>query len=211
MSKTSVKPDRRRRRPQHSDEKLLGAATRVFAQVGYDAATVDAVATEAGSTKPTLYARFGSKADLYTTAVEREIDTFLRQLFAVYQDAEHRQVEELVQAAVHGWFAYAEQHPDAFRLLFTTTADSPARPLFEQMRDTVTTRVIGLAEGAMARLGTTDRAVASLVGAMIVGACVDGARRMQDEPSLTTARASAVATAFILGAVSGLDRRLMDV
>ena len=205
-----VNPPPRRRRPQHSDEKLLGAATRVFAREGYGRATVDAVAAQAGSTKPTLYARFGSKAELYRAAVEHEMQAFTAQLFSAYVEARDAPVTILIERAVHAWFDYADQHPDGFRLLLAHADADPAAGLFEQMRDRVTDRVTELITGALARIDIDDPPAAGLAAAMIVGACVDGARRLQADPALTTARASALAVDFVIGATSGMNPRLLD-
>jgi AcrR family transcriptional regulator len=205
-----VNPPPRRRRPQHSDDKLLGAATRVFAREGYGRATVDAVAAEAGSTKPTLYARFGSKADLYRAAVEREVQAFTEQLFSAYVEARDAPVTVLIDRAVHAWFDYADQHPDGFRLLLAPTDADPAAGLFEQMRDRVTDQVTALITGALARIDIDDPPAAGLAAAMIVGACVDGARRLQADPALTTAQASTLAVAFVIGATSGMNPRLLE-
>lgn len=212
MSKAKVNDRPSRRRPQHSDEKLLDAATAVFSRHGYAAATVDAIAEACGATKPTLYARYGSKAGVYRAAVERERAVFMEQLFSAYVAAEQEKVGVLIERAVQAWFAYADRRPDAFRLLFAGTAgDDPAAPLIEEMRDAVTGRVTGLIEGALRRLGQEEQATAALVAAMIVGACVDGARRLQDDPTLTAARAARVGTAFVVGATNGLNRELLDV
>jgi AcrR family transcriptional regulator len=205
-----VNPPPRRRRPQHSDDKLLGAATRVFAREGYGRATVDAVAAEAGSTKPTLYARFGSKAELYRAAVEREMQVFTEQLFSAYVEARDEPVRVLIDRAVHAWFDYADQHPDGFRLLLAPTDADPASGLFEQMRDRVTDRVTELITGALARIDVDDAPGAGLAAAMIVGACVDGARRLHADPALTTARASALAVAFVVGATAGMNPGLLN-
>jgi AcrR family transcriptional regulator len=200
-----------RRRPQHSDAKLLDAATEVFSRAGYAGATVDAIAEAAGATKPTLYLRFGSKADLYRAAVQRERDAFLEQLFSAYVAAQDEPVEVLIERAVHAWFVHADRRPQAFRLLLAGAEADPAADLFEEMRDAITERVADLIDRAMRRLGQHDRGTSMLVAAMIVGACVDGARRLERDPALTPARASAVATAFVSGAVWGLNRPLLDV
>lgn len=211
MSKTNVNPGRARRRPQHSDDKLLDAAIAVFARAGFAAATVDAIAERSGATKPTLYARFGSKADLYRAAVERERDVFLEQLLSAYGEAAAQPVAALIERAVHGWFDYADRRPDGFRLLLTEPHGDAAAALVDEMRATVTDRVAGLIEGAMRRLDQDEPVTVRLVAAMIVGACTDGARRLQDDPQLTTERAATVATAFVIGATAGLNRRLLDV
>ena len=43
-----------------ASERILEAATTVFARQGFDRANMDVIAAEAEATKPTLYARFGS-------------------------------------------------------------------------------------------------------------------------------------------------------
>ena len=44
---------------------LLHAALSVFAQEGFQTATMESVATEAGVTKPVLYQHFSSKRELF--------------------------------------------------------------------------------------------------------------------------------------------------
>jgi AcrR family transcriptional regulator len=57
---------------------IVAAATRLVAQGGYRAASVAAVASEAGVATGTVYRHFGSKAELLTdvfrTASQREVD-----------------------------------------------------------------------------------------------------------------------------------------
>src|SRR5947208_11595454 len=67
-----------------SDEAILDAATAVFAAEGYDRANMDAIAARAGATKPTLYARFGSKEELFAAAVRREYELRKTALFEAY-------------------------------------------------------------------------------------------------------------------------------
>jgi len=211
MGKTKVNGEPTRRRPQHSDEKLLAAACAVFARDGFAGATVDAIAASCGATKPTLYARFGSKADLYRATIVHERDVFLTRLFAAYAAAEDLPVEEIVERAVFAWFDFADRNPDGFRLLLAAVPEAPAADLIEEMRTAVVARVTGLIEGAMGRLGQQHPDTAGLVAAMIVGACIDGARYLQGDPGMTPARAAKVGTAFVVGAVWRLNRPLLDV
>lgn len=48
---------------------ILDAALRVFVREGYDRASIDAIAAEAGVSKPTVYAHLGSKEELFTTVM----------------------------------------------------------------------------------------------------------------------------------------------
>jgi TetR/AcrR family transcriptional regulator, mexJK operon transcriptional repressor len=58
-------------------EAIVDAARRVFAQAGYGAATIDAIAREAKSAKRTLYERFGGKAALFRAVIAAEAGAVL--------------------------------------------------------------------------------------------------------------------------------------
>lgn len=51
------------------DDAILRAALRQMAERGYDGMSVDAIAAEAGVTKPTIYRRWRGKADLASAAI----------------------------------------------------------------------------------------------------------------------------------------------
>nr|MBP9183997.1 helix-turn-helix transcriptional regulator [Fuscovulum sp.] len=55
---------RRQQNRLNRERAILDAALKVFAATGYSGATMDAVAAEAGVTKPTLYSYFPSKESL---------------------------------------------------------------------------------------------------------------------------------------------------
>src|SRR2546421_1778913 len=50
--------------------RILDAAARVFAEEGYDRASIEQIADLAGITKPVIYHHFESKRDLYIALVE---------------------------------------------------------------------------------------------------------------------------------------------
>ena len=54
-------------------EMMLEAARRLFAEVGYEAASMDLIAKTAGVSKATLYAHFESKENLFVEILEAEI------------------------------------------------------------------------------------------------------------------------------------------
>jgi AcrR family transcriptional regulator len=55
-------------------EMMLEAARRLFAEVGYEAASMDLVAKTAGVSKATLYAHFESKENLFLEILEAAVD-----------------------------------------------------------------------------------------------------------------------------------------
>lgn len=58
-------------------EAILAAATRVFLDQGYGAASMDAIARAAGVSKQTIYAHFGGKAALFEATVLERSDRLL--------------------------------------------------------------------------------------------------------------------------------------
>src|SRR5688500_7013895 len=56
---------------QVREQQMLQVAERTFAERGFHAASVDAIAERAGISKPMVYAYFGSKEGLYRGCMER--------------------------------------------------------------------------------------------------------------------------------------------
>ena len=72
----------RRGRPGHSLDTLLDAAVGLFNERGYEATSVDEVATRLGVTKSAIYHHVPSKVELLRLALDRALDA----LFAVTQE-----------------------------------------------------------------------------------------------------------------------------
>jgi AcrR family transcriptional regulator len=68
---------RRQQNRLNRERAILDAALKVFAAQGYSGATMDAVANEAGLTKPTLYSYFPSKDDLFQAMMLAKRDLML--------------------------------------------------------------------------------------------------------------------------------------
>jgi AcrR family transcriptional regulator len=62
---------------------VLDAARRVFLQRGYGAASVEAIAEEAGFSKGVIYSQFESKADLFLALLEARIEARATQNAAI--------------------------------------------------------------------------------------------------------------------------------
>jgi AcrR family transcriptional regulator len=70
-----------------SRERLLDGAARVFAERGFERASVDEVAAEAGVSKGTLYWNFKSKDDLFHALMEEHIDRRAHAVLELTQSA----------------------------------------------------------------------------------------------------------------------------
>lgn len=95
---------------------LVDAALTVFSAEGFQAATMDSVAAEAGVTKPVLYQHFPSKRDLFrgllhdvAARLRREVDDAIGQATGPH---------DMVRRGVRAVFTFVAGHPEEFRLLF---------------------------------------------------------------------------------------------
>ena len=64
------------------DARLLEVATTLFMERGFDGTTIDAVAETAGVSKPTVYARYRDKRDLFAAVLRGRIRDWLAPLSA---------------------------------------------------------------------------------------------------------------------------------
>src|ERR1700676_1929757 len=62
--------------PKGKAESILAAAQRTFLASGFGAASMDAIAREAGASKATVYAYFASKEELFGAVVARESERY---------------------------------------------------------------------------------------------------------------------------------------
>jgi AcrR family transcriptional regulator len=71
MNPDTATTDRNPGRPREpeTDQRILDAAQRLMAQFGYVRMSMDAVAAEAGVTKPTVYRRYPNKIELALAAI----------------------------------------------------------------------------------------------------------------------------------------------
>ena len=95
---------------------LIDAAMAVFSAEGYQATTMDAVAAEAGVTKPVLYQHFSSKRDLFLHLLSEVADRM--RTVVVEAVAQASTPREQVQFGFRAYFGFVAAHPDEFRLLF---------------------------------------------------------------------------------------------
>ncbi|MFF5363236.1 TetR family transcriptional regulator [Streptomyces scabiei] len=99
--------DRRRR-------ELLEAADRVVLRDG-PGASMNAIAAEAGITKPILYRHFGDKGGLYAALAQRHTDALLDSLRAALDAPAERR--ERVEATLDTYLTAIEARPQVYRFL----------------------------------------------------------------------------------------------
>lgn len=100
-------------------EQLITVGRALFADKGFEAVTVEEIASTAGVSKPVVYEHFGGKEGLYAVVVDREMNHLLTMISGALQGSHPRQLLEQAGLAL---FDYIEGNPDGFRIL---VRDSP--------------------------------------------------------------------------------------
>jgi len=103
------------RRELHREERrraILDAAKVVFAEKGYDAATLDVIALKAGYAKGTIYLDFPSKEELFLSVIEAEVGKFVDIVREVM--ARSTRPTEKVGHLVRRVLAHFEENKDFF-------------------------------------------------------------------------------------------------
>jgi AcrR family transcriptional regulator len=104
---------------QERRAQLLDIGRALFAERGFEAASIEEIAHRAKITKPVIYEHFSGKEGLYAVIVDREVRRLLGRITAAL-DATHPKAM-LEQAAV-AFLSYIEEEQDGFRIL---VRDSP--------------------------------------------------------------------------------------
>ncbi|MDI9895032.1 TetR/AcrR family transcriptional regulator [Rhodococcus sp. IEGM 1381] len=101
-------------------EQLIEVGRTLFAERGYEAASVEEIAGRANVSKPVVYEHFGGKEGLYAVIVDREMSTLLGMITKSLDLNRSRIRVERVALAL---LTYIEDRTDGFRIL---VRDSPA-------------------------------------------------------------------------------------
>jgi AcrR family transcriptional regulator len=104
---------------QERRAQLLDVGRAVFAERGFEAASVEEIAARANITKPVVYEHFSGKEGLYAVIVDREVQSLLGR---ITQSLEGSHPRALLEQAAVAFLGYIEAEPEGFRIL---VRDSP--------------------------------------------------------------------------------------
>lgn len=145
---------RRRLTADERRTRILEAADALFGVDDYRGVTVSRVAQAAGITTPVFYDHFASKRALYLELLSVQAG---RLVAATTQIEPTATLAETLHANVAAFFAFVEEHPGAWRMLFR---DAPDDPEIEALHATVQeAATVRLAETIVARAGAIDLSV----------------------------------------------------
>lgn len=86
----------------------------MFAERGYEAASVEEIADRAKVSKPIVYEHFGGKEGLYAVIVDREVEHIVASIESAVSSGTPR---ERLDGAALAFMTYVQERPDGFAVL----------------------------------------------------------------------------------------------
>lgn len=165
----------RREKQEQTRERLLEAAARVFARRGYQQASLEEVAAEAGFTTGAVYSNFSGKEELFLALADRKVDERVAEIGAVGDAAERG--ERPGAEAADQFRRFLERDPD-WPLLFYEfwsfgVRNAKIRAEFGKRRQAVSDALADTLERVAAQAGFRLRFPAPVL-ATAIGATLNG-------------------------------------
>ena len=162
-------------------EQLLDATKRVVAEHGFHGVSIEAVAREAGITRPIVYGHFQDLAGLLEALIERESERALAQLAAVLPRDLSGDPAETLLAALRGYLEAVRDDPVTWRLVLMPQEGAP-----EMLHEHITagrTAVVGQLAVAMGPgIGSEPPPDPELAARMLSAFADEAARLLLTDP-----------------------------
>ena len=192
---------------QLREELILRVAGNVFADGGYERASMDRIANLAGVSKPMLYAYFGSKEGLYVAYIERMGGELLERLLGTDQpQARHG---GRLRALIAEFLAFVGEQGNGWTVLFLEmNASRPLVDLVAQLRSRIVAEVRRMLEGDGATWSGLSAPASEGVAEAIVGAGESLANWWLKHPEVAREEVADWYVGLAQAAISAAGRRL---
>ena len=146
-------------------QQLLDVGRELFGQRGYEATSIEEIASRAEVSKPVVYEHFGGKEGLYAVVVDREVRSLLSMMQAALTAGQPRM---LLEQAAMALLDYIEQTPDGFRILVRDSPIGSASGSFVSIIGDIASRVEHILAAEFKSRGF-DAKAAPMYAQMLVG------------------------------------------
>jgi AcrR family transcriptional regulator len=146
-------------------EQLIAIARSLFAERGFDAASIEEIAARAKVSKPVIYEHFGGKEGLYAVVVDREVRALLDRVTTALTAGHPR---EMLEQAALALLDYIESETDGFRVLVRESPVMSATGNFSSVLNDVAHQVEHIL-GAEFKTRGFDPKLAELYSQALVG------------------------------------------
>ena len=133
---------------------LIEIARGVFAKRGYEATSMEEIASRAKVSKPIVYEHFGGKEGLYAVLVDREMDHVVTRIAEAITTGTPR---ERVERAALAFLSYVRDQPDGFVVLSRDAPVALARGGMSSLLNDVAERVADVFSANFKKAGYDPR------------------------------------------------------
>lgn len=147
-------------------EQLLDVARALFAEKGFDGASVEEIAHRANVSKPVVYEHFGGKEGIYAVVVDREMQSLLSRMTSALSDEAAPRL--LLERAAHALLDYVNSSADGFRIMVRDSPVPASTGTFSSLLNDIASQVEHILAVQFAARGY-DRKLAALYSQALVG------------------------------------------
>lgn len=163
-----------------TDEQILNAAAEVFTRLGYTRTTIADIATAAKSTRPTVYAYFASKEDIFRRLAERVRDQFA----ASQRVPENLPVEQIIRLTDIGYLrAWTENLGMLTVVQHQSLCDPSMSDLWQEMHTRINRVHVRFMERLVARGDASPAASLDSIANAVNGMVMRFAQLIDGDPS----------------------------
>ncbi|WP_234380808.1 MULTISPECIES: TetR/AcrR family transcriptional regulator [unclassified Streptomyces] len=119
-------------------EQLVDVGRTLFAARGFEATSVEEIASKAGVSKPVVYEHFGGKEGLYAVVVDREMRQLLDMVAGALTAGHPR---ELLEQAAFALLDYIDEYTDGFRIMVRDSPVAQSHGSFASLISDIATQV----------------------------------------------------------------------
>jgi AcrR family transcriptional regulator len=160
-----VRAPRARMTGSERRHQLIGIARSLFAERGYEGASIEEIAQRANVSKPVVYEHFGGKEGLYAVVVDREMSALLDGITSSLTNNRSRVRVERVALAL---LTYVEERTDGFRIMIRDSPAAISSGTYSSLLNDAVSQVSSILAGDFARRGL-DPDLAPLYAQALVG------------------------------------------
>ena len=150
---------------QQRRAQLLDVSRELFAERGFEATSIEEIASRAGVSKPIVYEHFGSKEGIYAVVKDREVQRLIDEITAALV-GDHPRV--LLEQAAGALLTYIETQTDGFRILVRESPVASTTGLFASVIGDIATQVEYILAGQFKARGYNTK-LAPLYSHALVG------------------------------------------
>ena len=120
-------------------QQLLDVARSLFAEKGFDGASIEEIANRAKVSKPVVYEHFGGKEGVYAVVVDREMHYLLSSMTSALAENAHPRL--LLERAAVALLDYVESSADGFRILVRASPVASSTGTFSSLLNDIASQV----------------------------------------------------------------------